>query len=126
MGRARGLANPGGPRDEDIEVFFDPLADGQRLDQEFIQASGMAIVDVFEGRIVLEPGPAQTTGQATVFPLRHLPVNQQSETLFEGQFLDVRHLHLLGQGNGHAGKFQCLELVQGGMCQHVILLVCQW
>jgi len=63
------LANPSGPRDEDIEVLSDPLAGGQGLDQGFIQASGMAIVDVFDGSTVLEFGPAQTTGQAPVLTL---------------------------------------------------------
>ena len=39
----------------------------------------------------------------------------QTEAFLEGQLLDIRHTHLLGQGGGHSGTFQCLEFIQGGM-----------
>jgi hypothetical protein len=52
-----GLADAGRTGEQDIEVLPDPLTGSQRLDKGFIQAPGVAIVDVLQGGIVFEFGP---------------------------------------------------------------------
>ena len=45
----------------------------------------------------------------------HLPVNEQSKALLEGEFFDIRGLQLLLQGGGHAFEAQGLQFVNGGV-----------
>ena len=61
-----GFAHAGGAGDEDIEVFADPLAGGQRLYQGFVQSPRMAIVDILQGGIMLESGVTESSIQCSL------------------------------------------------------------
>ena len=93
------------------------------MHQGFIQSARVVIVDILQGGIVFEPGAAQPVGSAPVIPLGYLPVDEQAEAFLEAERVDIGQGHLLGEGGSHAGAFQGVEFVQGGMYQHSALLL---
>ena len=83
-----------------------------------VQALGMPIVDIFEAGGLAQLRLAQARGQATVFPLRELAVDEESEALLEGEGRDVGHLELLDEGLIHASEAQGLEFIEGRVGKH--------
>jgi hypothetical protein len=107
-----------GPGDEDIVVLSDPVAGTQLGDQGFIQAAGMAEVDILQSRLLAQPGLTETGFHSAILPFGHFPINQQSQTFLEAEGVDLGESLLIFKGPGHTGQPQGLEFFERGMRQH--------
>jgi len=85
----KGFAGSCWSSDEQIVVFPDPLAIRKFPHQGSVQSSGIMIVDVFHGCVLTEFGFSEPSGETTVLPLSHFPVDQKTHSLLEGQRVDV-------------------------------------
>ena len=116
------LSDAGRPDDEDAEVFADPAPVGQRQDEVLVEPTGRAEVDVLDACIVSEPGAPEPVGELSGVSLGELAVDEEPEAFLERQVLDLGRGELLGHRLGHAGASELVELVHGGMSQHVGVL----
>jgi hypothetical protein len=113
-----GLPASRGAGDEDIVVLSDPVAGTQLGDQGFIQAAGMAEVDILQGRLLPQPGLMETGFHSAVLPFSHFPIDQQSQAFLEAEGVDLGESLLVFEGPGHTGQPQGLEFFERGMSQH--------
>lgn len=93
--------------------IFDPIAGGKLQDDGFLQSPGGAEVDILDAGVDLEFGLREQPPHTAVFLPGPLPVNQQGETLFEGQLCEIRLKELLLEGLGHAVELHVVELFDG-------------
>ena len=100
-------------------MFADPAPVGERQDEVLVEAAAVAEVDVLDARVVLEPGASQAVGELSGVAFGEFSVDEQPEAFLERQGIDLRGGELLRQGLGHAGASELVELVHGGMSQHV-------
>ena len=87
-------------------MFFHPTARGQSQDHQFIQAAGLAVIDILEHRIQSQMGLLESDPKLAVMTIRHLPVYQKPQPLLEPQAVQVPHLQLFGQGLGYSAEFE--------------------
>jgi hypothetical protein len=78
----------------------------------------MPIVDIFDAGGLAQLGLPQACGQAPVFPLCELAVDQEPEALLKGEGRDVGHLELLDEGLIHPSKAQGLQCIEGRLREH--------
>ena len=79
----------------------------------------MAVIDVFEtGAGVSQFCPSQSTGHAPVITHGEFAVDEQAETLFEGECLDVSGVKLFGEGVSHTDELKGVQFIEGGMVKH--------
>ena len=127
---AEGAGQPGFTRsglagEDDLLLCLDPLALCQREDLTAVEAAACGEVDVFDTGVgEAQPGVAQPVGEAFVGPCRDFPVEHEAEP-----FIAIESLArvLSGEslpGVGHACQAKRGHLVEGGMCQHVLILLC--
>ncbi len=74
-----GFTASGRAGNEDIVVLSDPVAGTQLGDQGFIQAAGMAEVDILQGRLLAQPGLMETGFQTAIFPVGYFPIDEQTQ-----------------------------------------------
>ena len=122
--RQPGFPDAGRAEDQAVQSLAEPLAGGQLGDEAAIQTARRGVVEVLQAGAVLELGLAQAGLQAAILAQGQFPVHEQAEALLEAQGVDVGQVELLAQRGGHAGETQLLELVQGGMMQHGVGLLC--
>jgi hypothetical protein len=113
-----GFTASGRPGDEDIMVLSHPVTGSQLGEQGFIQAAGVAEVDILQGRLLAQSGLLETGFQAAVFPVGHFPVDEQTQAFFEAEGVHIEELLLVFEGPGHTSKPQGLEFFECGMNQH--------
>jgi hypothetical protein len=73
-----GFTTSRGSGDEYIVVLSDPVAGTQLGDQGFIQAAGMAEVDILQNRLLAQPSLMKAGFQAAIFPVGHFPIDEQT------------------------------------------------
>jgi hypothetical protein len=104
-------------------VGVDPFACRELLEQRAIEPSGGAIVDVLDARLLAELCRAQPRGQSLVPAPRDLFVEQQGEPVRVNEILGLVGVSELGEGLGHSVEAEGVELIEGGMSEHVGVLL---
>jgi len=121
-----GLARAGRPGNQQILVTFDPLAARQLLEQRAIEAAGSAMVHVFRGGLLAQPGEPQPCRQPLAVAFQRLALDQRlskwiaghGQAVLEAEIGSVGMAPLLLEGAGHAGQTEFAQAVRGGMGRH--------
>ena len=95
----------------------DPLAVGELLKQGAVETARSAVIDVFDNGMLAQPGKAQACPQSPVIALGCLPIEQQAEPFGVRQLGALRICLQFGEGAGHAGEPDLVELVDCRMGQ---------
>jgi hypothetical protein len=114
-----GFPASGGTSNEKIVVLIHPVAGSQLGDQGFVQAAGVAEVDILQSRGLPQAGLTETGFQSAIFPVGHFPIYEQSQAFLEAEGFDLGEPLLIFQSPGHTGQPQGLEFFEGWMCQHI-------
>src|SRR5712691_9278033 len=112
------FADTGRPFDDQVLCLLDPAPGGQRLEQRTVEASGGAIIDVFDRRLVAQPGVAQPCPQASIVALGGFAIEQEAEPFGMREIGALQVGLQLGKGTRHAGEPELVHLVEGGVGQH--------
>jgi hypothetical protein len=99
-------------------VISNPLARAKAKDQGPIQATGAAEVEVFDGCGQTEPGDLEQPSEAPILPEGDLPLQEEGESVLEGEVFQVGALHLLFECLGHPGQAQLVEAFESLLGQH--------
>ena len=113
------LADAGRADEGQIVVSVDPLALGEFLEQGAVEPARRAVVDVFDARLLTEPGGAQPRRQPFVAPQRGFPIKQQGEPVVAVDPLSLFCFREFGEGFRHAVEAKGVELIKSGMFEHV-------
>lgn len=112
------------PADGQIVMGIDPVAGDQLDEQGPVEAAVGAIVDILGDCLMAQLGEAQAGCKLAVVAPAPFPVEQQR------QLFCMREPFGLGIGgqfierSGHSGQAHVVEAVEGGVCEHCLLL--QW
>ena len=120
------MPTPVGPFDDQVLRLVDPAAGDQGLEQGAVETAGGAVIDVLDGGLMAQPGIAQPGPQPSLVALGDFAVEQQAEPFGVRQRGAGRVRLQLGEGAGHAGEAELVQLIEGGMGQQLILLMGQW
>jgi hypothetical protein len=112
------LAHARWPEDEDVEVLLDPLALGQVENEATVQTPRGREVEIFHGGRYWQPGGLQASFQAIVVAVGALAVDEQAETILEGQVRILRVVELLFEGNTKSRQAELGQFVEQGLGQH--------
>jgi hypothetical protein len=94
-------------------VLLHPAAGGELADDGLVELAAGRIVDGFQtGVRKLQLGLLEGASHALVVAGEPLGVDEQAETLVEGQARQLGVLVLLGPGVGHGVELEGLQLVQ--------------
>ena len=74
---------------QQVLVSVDPLAGGELLEQRLVEAARRLGVDVLDDGVLPQFCEAQAVHQSLVLALGRLAIDQQSESLLEGECCDV-------------------------------------
>jgi hypothetical protein len=113
-----GLARSRGSDEEHALTPADPLAVAEPKDEGSVQAPGLAEVQVFQGGVQVQSGLSQQSLEPTVGPVGLLPLEQERETVLEGELVDVTHLQLFLERGPHTGKPELVKELEGGVLKH--------
>ena len=111
------LPTPVGPFDDQVLRLLDPAPAGEALEQGAVEAACGAVVDILDDGLVAQPGIAQPRSQPAVVALGGLAVEQEAEPFGMGELGMARVGLELGEGSGHAGEPELLQLIEGGVGQ---------
>jgi hypothetical protein len=114
-----GLPASGGACNEKVVVPIHPVAGSQLGDQGFVQAAGVAEVDILQSRGLPQAGLMETGFQPAIFPVGHFSIYEQSQAFLEVEGIDLGEPLLIFQSPGHTGQAQGLEFFEGWMSQHI-------
>src|ERR1700730_18161592 len=112
------FADAGRPFDDQVLRLLDPAPGGQCLEQRTVEGAGGAIMDVFDRRLVAQPGIAQSCPQPPVVAFRDFAIEQEGEPFGMREIGALRIGLQLGEGARHAGEPELVHLVEGWMGQH--------
>jgi len=112
------LAGPCGSGDEDVVVLTDPLTRGEAEDERAVEAAGRAEVEVLDAGGHVELGDLEKPGEAAVVAEGDLALEQKSESVLEGEGVEIGHEELLLEGLGHPGEAELVEAIEGLVSQH--------
>ncbi len=113
------LSDAGRTANDQIVVHADPIADHELLEELAIEAARGAVIDVLDQRLLAQPGIAEPGGEFLVVPVGHFPVEQESQPFRMGECRGLGGGLGLAEGFGHAEQPELIELVEGGMGEHV-------
>ena len=85
-----------------------PLAAAQLQDQRLVQATGAAVIDVFQAGVMAQSCGLEASRQAGVFALGQLAVDHQTEAFVEAEIVDVGRCVLFAKRLDHAVQAQDL------------------
>jgi hypothetical protein len=114
-----GFPASGGAGNEKIVVLIHPVAGSQLGDQGFVQAAGVAEVDILQSRGLPQAGLTETGFQPAIFPVGHFPIYEQSQAFLEAEGFALGEPLLIFPSPGHTGQAQGLEFFEGWMSQHI-------
>ncbi len=100
-------------------MLSDPAPVGERQDEVLVQSSRLSEVDVFDARGVAKLRAAQPVGELPGVSLGDLSVDEEPESFLERQVLDLGRAELFDERLGHGRASQLVELLDGGMGEHV-------
>ena len=109
------FADAGRAAQDQILVGVDPVAVGELLEQRAIEAARGAVIDILDDGLMAQPGIAQPGEQALVAAIADLAIEQQAEPFGMGERRGFAGCFELGEGLGHAGKPELVQLIEGGM-----------
>lgn len=113
------FAGPGWSGHQDIVVAFYPVVEGKRHHGGAVQAPPLLEVEIFKAGGQAEFGVFEPVAHPAVFQIGHLVIDEQGKALLKGELGHVGGLHLVGKGSGHGGELHGVELVNGGLGEHV-------
>jgi len=96
-----GFPASGGAGNEKVVVLIHPVAGSQLGDQGFVQAAGVAEVDILQSRGLPQAGLTETGFQSAIFPVGHFPIYEQSQAFLEAEGFDLGEPLLIFQSPGH-------------------------
>jgi hypothetical protein len=73
------FADPSGPFDDQVLCPVDPAAGDRCLEQRAVEAAGGTVIDVFDRRLVAQPGVAQPCPQPPIIALGGFAIEQEGE-----------------------------------------------
>jgi hypothetical protein len=111
------FADTRGSFDDQVLRLVDPAAGDQCLEQRSVEAAGGAIIDVFDRRLVAQPGIAQPSPQLPIVALGGFAIEQEAEPFGVREIGALRVGLQLGEGARHAGEPELVHLVEGRMGQ---------
>jgi hypothetical protein len=120
--REESLADTGGAKDEDVEVLVDPLTLGQMKDQTTVDATRGREVEIFDGSRERQMSLPQPPLEAVVFAADALAVDEQAETILEGQVGVLRAVKLLFESVTKSRQAELGQFVEQGLGKHNDLL----
>jgi hypothetical protein len=75
----------------------------------------MSVIDVFDGRIELQPGILEAAGERFILAPGPLLIDQQSDTVFKTEAAHFGIFQLSAERLSHTGKFHSDEFFDGGL-----------
>src|SRR5262245_35715176 len=118
------LAQSAFPSDEKIAFFRNPVAGRELLKESFVELARRAVVDVLDRSLaVAQARGAQPDLRAFGRAIGDLAVEQECEPFGVGEVPGGVLPFELEKGVGHAVELQGSELVEGGMGEHLCLLL---
>jgi hypothetical protein len=111
------FADAGRPAQDQIVVRVDPFAAGELVEQRAIKAARGPVIDVLDDGVVAQPGIAQPCREAFVAAMGHLAIDEEPEPVGMGQGCAIARGFEFGEGLGHAGKPELVQLVEHRMGQ---------
>jgi hypothetical protein len=115
------FADAGRAAQNQIVVGVDPAALGELFEQRPIEAARGAVIDVLDAGVMAQPGITQARRQAPVAAMRDLAVEQQAEPFGMGQLSGIGRGFDLGEGIGHAGEPELVQLIEGRVAEHDVV-----
>jgi hypothetical protein len=115
------LADAGRPAQDQALVRIDPGTLGELLEQGAVEAAYCAVVDVFDGGLMAQPGIAQAGMQPPVASVAGLLVEQQSEPFRMGQRRGLTGCFDLAESLRHTGKSELMKQIECGMGEHSLV-----
>src|SRR6266545_4063948 len=114
-----GLAEPGGTGDEDVVSGTNPIGAGETRELARIETTGTARVEVLDaGFGILELGLFEQTFQAPGIAPGELAIDQEAETIFEGEAGGYGLRELFFKGPRHTIEAQGAQMSDGLLGQH--------
>ena len=107
------FAHAGGSGNDAVFVAAQPVTFSEGLDEGLVQASGFAVVDVFDTGILAQFGLFEARLQAPGVLFGFLAVEQQGEAFIEAQCVVAAGFELFAVGVVHPGQPQPLQFVEG-------------
>jgi hypothetical protein len=98
------LSDAGRTQDEEVEVEVDPLALGQVEHEAAIEAARGGHIQVLDSRRERQFGGPQATFETAVVAVGALHVDEQAETILEGQVGVLRIVKLLFERGTKGGQ----------------------
>jgi hypothetical protein len=99
----------------------DPGTLRKLLEQRTIESARGAVIDIFDGGLMAQPGVAQAGVQPPVASVAGLLVEQQGEPFGMGQRRGFTGCFDLTEGLGHAGKSELTQKIEGGMSEQGVV-----
>lgn len=113
-GRQPTLPDPGRPGEDQIVVGGDEGTATDLLEEGPVETSRRLVIDILDDGLMAKLGISKSGGEALVAAMGDLPVDQETEPFGMGQPADLAGDLDLGDGLGHAGKAEMMELLEGG------------
>jgi len=114
------LAHARRSQDEDIEVLVDPFALGQLENEATVEAARGREVEVFDGGWQRQPSRPQSPLEAVVVAADAFPVDEQAETVLEGQSSVLGVVQLIFEGGAKSGQTELGQFVEQRLGKHSI------
>jgi hypothetical protein len=99
--------------------MFDPLGRGEIYEDLFVEAAGVAVVDVFEGGLESELGVSEDALEALVLPVGFFILHEQADELFVRELCMLRACESFGEAVGHAKELQSVHDGEGLFVEHM-------
>ena len=83
-----GFTDAGRAGDEYVEVLLDPLTGSERCHDTFVESASVAVVDVLDAGVVTKLCAAKPARHPPVVAIGAFAVDEQTESLLEGERFD--------------------------------------
>jgi hypothetical protein len=113
------LADTGRAAQDDVVVSIDKAAVGKLEEQRAIKAPRGAVIDIFDGGVMAQPGIAQAREQPSVAAIGDFAIEQQAEPFGMRQGRGLTGSFDLAEGFGHAVEAEFMHQLERWMGQHV-------
>ena len=100
-------------------MLADPASVGERQDEVLVQSSRLSEVDVLDAGAVAKLRAAQAVGELARVSLGGLSADEEPQSFLERQVVDLGRGELFDERLGHGEASQLVELLDGGMGEHV-------
>ena len=85
------------------------------LEEGPVETSRRLVIDILDDGLMAKLGISKSGDEALVAAMGDLPIDQEAEPFGMGQPADLAGGLDLGEGLGHAGQSEVVELLEGGV-----------